>query len=75
MISFLSKKYMHKLISPRGEWGFVGGRDETREREREREREVEEAIAANEAGRRRESLVSEDAKRTREKGGGGLYGT
>jgi len=73
MISFLSKKYMHKLISPRGGWGFVGGRDETRERERERE--VEEAIAANEAGRRRESLVSEDAKRTREEGGGGLYGT
>ena len=51
----------------------MGGRDETRERERERE--VEEAIAANEAGRRRESLVSEDAKRTREEGGGGLYGT
>ena len=44
-------------------------------REREREREVEEAIAANEAGRRRESLVSEDAKRTREEGGGRLYGT
>jgi len=54
----VSKKYTQKLISPRGGWGFLGGRDEMREREREREREVEEASAANAVRRRQEFLDS-----------------